>query len=42
LKYKPAVNQVEINFWNPQPELLKVRSQYYLMQVSIQTFPPVG
>lgn len=25
LKYKPAVNQVELNFWNPQPELVKVR-----------------
>ncbi|KAG2133220.1 NADP-dependent oxidoreductase domain-containing protein [Suillus bovinus] len=24
LKYQPAVNQVELNFWNPQPELLKV------------------
>lgn len=25
LKYRPAVNQVELNFWNPQPELVKVR-----------------
>ena len=24
LKIKPAVNQVELNYWNPQPELLKV------------------
>jgi diketogulonate reductase-like aldo/keto reductase len=24
LKVKPAVNQVELNFWNPQPELLEV------------------
>ena len=24
LKVKPAVNQVELNYWNPQPELLKV------------------
>ena len=25
LKYQPAVNQVELNFWNPQPALLEVR-----------------
>jgi diketogulonate reductase-like aldo/keto reductase len=25
LKIKPYVNQVELNYWNPQPELLKVR-----------------
>ena len=25
LKYQPAVNQVELNFFNPQPELLQVR-----------------
>ena len=25
LKVQPAVNQVELNFWNPQPELLEVR-----------------
>ena len=24
LKYKPAVNQVELSYWNPQPDLLKV------------------
>jgi len=24
LKIKPAVNQVELSYWNPQPELLKV------------------
>ena len=30
LKYKPAVNQVELSFWNPQPELLKVWSIYAL------------
>jgi diketogulonate reductase-like aldo/keto reductase len=28
LKIRPAVNQVELNFWNPQPELLKVRLVY--------------
>lgn len=28
LKYKPAVNQVELNFWNPQPELVKVRASH--------------
>ena len=25
LKYRPAVNQVELSFGNPQPELLAVR-----------------
>lgn len=25
LKIKPAVLQVELNYWNPQPELVKVR-----------------
>lgn len=45
LKYQPAVNQVELNFWNPQPELLKVNvfmfgtvscclNSYYLLQWS--------
>jgi diketogulonate reductase-like aldo/keto reductase len=24
LKIQPAVNQVELNYWNPQPDLLKV------------------
>ena len=25
LRYTPAVNQVELSYWNPQPELLQVR-----------------
>lgn len=25
LEIRPAINQVELNFWNPQPELVKVR-----------------
>ena len=24
LKYQPLVNQVELNYWNPQPNLIKV------------------
>jgi hypothetical protein len=24
LKIKPAINQVELNFWNPQPDLIEV------------------
>ena len=26
LKYRPSVNQVELNYWNPQPNLLAVRT----------------
>jgi hypothetical protein len=26
ISIQPALNQVELNFWNPQPELLEVRS----------------
>ena len=25
LKYRPLVNQVELNYWNPQPNLITVR-----------------
>ena len=25
LKYHPLVNQVELNYWNPQPNLVAVR-----------------
>jgi diketogulonate reductase-like aldo/keto reductase len=37
LKIKPYVNQVELNYWNPQPELLKVRklSEPFLMHILI-------
>lgn len=31
LKIQPAVNQVELNFWNPQPELLKVCIRYHFI-----------
>lgn len=27
LKIKPAINQVELSYWNPQPELVKVGNQ---------------
>ena len=30
LKYQPAVNQVELSFWNPQPEFLKVGFATYM------------
>ena len=26
LKYRPLVNQVELNYWNPQPNLITVRT----------------
>ncbi len=32
LKIMPAVNQVELSYWNPQPELLKV-SQIVLFAI---------
>ena len=25
----PAINQVELNYWNPQPELLKVHASWF-------------
>lgn len=28
LKIRPAINQVELSYWNPQPELLKVWFRY--------------
>lgn len=30
LKIKPAVNQVELSYWNPQPELVKVNYYFYV------------
>lgn len=26
LKYRPLVNQVELSYWNPQPNLIAVRA----------------
>lgn len=39
LKYKPAVNQVELNFWNPQPELLKWSKENGLL---LEAYSPLG
>ncbi|KAI0080695.1 hypothetical protein K474DRAFT_1682434 [Panus rudis PR-1116 ss-1] len=39
LKYKPAVNQVELNFWNPQPELLKWAKENGLL---LEAYSPLG
>jgi diketogulonate reductase-like aldo/keto reductase len=39
LKVKPAVNQVELNFWNPQPELLKWSKENGLL---LQAYSPLG
>jgi len=39
LKYKPAVNQVELNFWNPQPELLKWAKEHDLI---LEAYSPLG
>ncbi|KAG1721752.1 NADP-dependent oxidoreductase domain-containing protein, partial [Suillus lakei] len=38
-KYQPAVNQVELSFWNPQPELLKWSKENGLL---LETYPPLG
>ncbi|KAH9919322.1 NADP-dependent oxidoreductase domain-containing protein [Fomitopsis serialis] len=39
LKYKPAVNQVELNYWNPQPELLKWCQEHDLL---LEAYSPLG
>ncbi|KAM5540762.1 hypothetical protein V8D89_005406 [Ganoderma adspersum] len=39
LKYKPAVNQVELSFWNPQPELLKWAKDNELL---LEAYSPLG
>ncbi|KAH7927674.1 Aldo/keto reductase [Leucogyrophana mollusca] len=39
LKYKPAVNQVELNFWNPQPELLQWSKENGLL---LEAYSPLG
>jgi len=39
LKYPPAVNQVELNFWNPQPELLSWAEDNNLL---LEAYSPLG
>lgn len=39
LKIKPAVNQVELNYWNPQPELLKWAKEKGIL---LQAYSPLG
>ncbi|KAI9065994.1 hypothetical protein FKP32DRAFT_1756257 [Trametes sanguinea] len=39
LKYKPAVNQVELNYWNPQPELLQWAKDNNLL---LEAYSPLG
>ncbi|KIK91961.1 hypothetical protein PAXRUDRAFT_830404 [Paxillus rubicundulus Ve08.2h10] len=39
LKHQPAVNQVELNFWNPQPELLKWSKENDLL---LEAYSPLG
>ncbi|EPQ54864.1 hypothetical protein GLOTRDRAFT_111441 [Gloeophyllum trabeum ATCC 11539] len=39
LKYRPAVNQVELNFWNPQPDLLKWAKEHNLL---LEAYSPLG
>ncbi|EKM49621.1 uncharacterized protein PHACADRAFT_154100 [Phanerochaete carnosa HHB-10118-sp] len=39
LKYKPAVNQVELNFWSPQPELVEWARKHGLL---LESYSPLG
>ncbi|KZV96490.1 hypothetical protein EXIGLDRAFT_643065 [Exidia glandulosa HHB12029] len=39
LKHIPAVNQVELNFWNPQPELVKWALEH---NVILEAYSPLG
>ncbi|KAI0917638.1 hypothetical protein AcW1_007203 [Taiwanofungus camphoratus] len=39
LRVQPAVNQVELNFWNPQPELLKWSKAHGLL---LEAYSPLG
>lgn len=39
LKYQPAVNQVELSYWNPQPELLKWAKSNDLL---LEAYSPLG
>ena len=36
---KPAINQVELNFWNPQPELLKWSKEQGIL---LEAYSPLG
>ncbi|KAI0917658.1 hypothetical protein AcW1_007194 [Taiwanofungus camphoratus] len=39
LKVTPAVNQVELNYWNPQPELLKWSKEHGML---LEAYSPLG
>ncbi|KAG1803278.1 hypothetical protein EV424DRAFT_1582184 [Suillus variegatus] len=39
LKYQPAVNQVELNFWNPQPEVLQCSKENGFL---LEVYSPLG
>ncbi|TFK27646.1 Aldo/keto reductase [Coprinopsis marcescibilis] len=39
LKIKPAINQVELNYWNPQPELVKWSKQNGIL---LEAYSPLG
>ncbi|CCL99530.1 uncharacterized protein FIBRA_01548 [Fibroporia radiculosa] len=39
LKYQPAVNQVELNYWNPQPELLEWSKEHGIL---LEAYSPLG
>ncbi|GLB38574.1 putative aldo/keto reductase family protein [Lyophyllum shimeji] len=39
LKIQPAVNQVELNFWNPQPELVKWAKEKGIL---LEAYSPLG
>ncbi|KAG1899701.1 NADP-dependent oxidoreductase domain-containing protein, partial [Suillus fuscotomentosus] len=39
LKYQPAVNQVELNFWNPQPEMLQCSKENGFL---LEVYSPLG
>ncbi|TEB22781.1 hypothetical protein FA13DRAFT_1695011 [Coprinellus micaceus] len=39
LKIKPVINQVELNYWNPQPELLKWSKQNGIL---LEAYSPLG
>ncbi|TBU21995.1 NADP-dependent oxidoreductase domain-containing protein [Dichomitus squalens] len=39
LKYKPAINQVELSYWNPQPDLVKWAKENGLL---LEAYSPLG
>ncbi|KAI0088546.1 NADP-dependent oxidoreductase domain-containing protein [Irpex rosettiformis] len=39
LKYTPAVNQVELSFWNPQPSLISWAKENHLL---LEAYSPLG